>query len=286
MIRFTKMQGAGNDYVYINCFEEVVKHPEILATMISDRHKGIGSDGLVLIMPSETCDFRMRMFNSDGSESPMCGNASRCVGKYVYDNGLTDKIRISLETKAGIKYLQLFVGADEKVEKVRVDMGEPVLKASSIPVDLPEGQVLNYMVDFSTEQYEITCVSMGNPHTVIFTENIERLLLENIGKKIENFRLFPERTNVEFVEIISPNKADARVWERGTGETQACGTGACAVLVAGVLTGRLERKAIIALPGGDLDIEWKTDDNHVYMTGDAVTVFDGSIEPSKVKNEK
>ena len=304
MIKFTKMQGTGNDYVYINCFDEEVKQPELLVTKISDRHKGIGSDGLVLILPSETCDFRMRMFNPDGSESPMCGNASRCVGKYVYDSGLTNKKRISLETKAGVKYLQLFTGADDReVEKVRVDMGEPILNASSVPVGLPESQVLNYTVDFNSDQYTITgaresagnecaanhisqryaitCVSMGNPHTVIFTKNIDGLLLENIGKKIEHFRLFPERTNVEFVEIISPNKANVRVWERGTGETQACGTGACAVLVAGVLTGQLDRKATITLPGGDLEIEWNPNDNHVYMIGDAVTVFDGSIEPSK-----
>ena len=272
------MQGAGNDYVYINCFNEEVRQPEVLAVKISDRHKGIGSDGLVLIMPSETCDFRMRMFNSDGSESPMCGNASRCVGKYVYDNGLTSKTRISLETKAGVKYLQLFIDTDGKVGNVRVDMGEPILNSSSIPVDLAEEQVINYKVDFNPEQYAITCVSMGNPHTVIFTKEIDRLLLEKTGKKIEHFRLFPERTNVEFVEVISPNKANVRVWERGTGETQACGTGACAVLVAGALAGRLDRKAIIALPGGDLEIEWKTVDNHVYMTGDAVTVFEGEIK--------
>jgi diaminopimelate epimerase len=276
MIKFTKMQGAGNDYVYINCFEEVVEQPEILVTKISDRHKGIGSDGLVLIMPSETCDFRMRMFNPDGSESQMCGNASRCIGKYVYDNGLTDKTKISLETKAGIKYLQLYI-KDEKVEKVCVDMGMPVLKASSIPVNSTEEQIIDYTVDFEPEKYAITCVSMGNPHTVIFAKDIKRLSLEREGKKIENFRLFPERTNVEFVELISPNKANVRVWERGTGETQACGTGACAVLVAGVLTGQLNRKATITLPGGDLDIEWNTNDNHIYMTGDAVTVFEGKL---------
>ena len=278
MIKFAKMQGAGNDYVYINCFDELIEQPDMLAAKISDRHKGIGSDGLVLILPSETCDFQMQMFNSDGSESPMCGNASRCVGKYVYDNGLTSKTNISLETKAGIKYLQLFVGTDGKVEKVCVDMGEPILDAVNIPVDLPEKQILNYMVDFNPEQYAITCVSMGNPHTVIFTKDIDRLLLERVGKKIENFRLFPERTNVEFVEVISTNKADVRVWERGTGETQACGTGACAVLVAGVLTKQLERKATIALPGGDLEIEWNMNNNHVYMTGDAVTVFEGKID--------
>jgi diaminopimelate epimerase len=276
MIKFTKMQGTGNDYIYINCFDETVKKPEILVKKISDRHKGIGSDGLVLIMPSATCDFRMRMFNPDGSESPMCGNASRCVGKYVYDYGLTKKTLVSLETKAGVKYLQLFI-AKEKVEKVCVDMGEPILNASLIPVNLSEEHVLNHTVDFDPERYNITCVSMGNPHTVIFTKDIDRLLLENTGRKIEHFRLFPERTNVEFVEVISPDKANVRVWERGTGETQACGTGACAVLVAGVLTGRLERKATITLPGGDLEIEWNTENNHVYMTGDAVTVFEGKL---------
>ena len=284
MIKFTKMQGAGNDYVYINCFEEKIKQPEELVAMISDRHKGIGSDGLVLIMPSETCDFRMRMFNPDGSESQMCGNASRCVGKYVYDNKLTDKTLISLETNAGIKYLQLFFDGG-KVDKVCVDMGEPVLDAASVPVNLTEKQIVNYMIDFNPELYAVTCVSMGNPHTVIFTKEIDRLLLNKIGKKIENFKLFPERTNVEFVEIESMNKANVRVWERGTGETLACGTGACAVLVAGVLNKKLDRNATITLPGGDLDIEWNEIDNHVYMTGDAITVYEGEID-LRVKNQK
>jgi len=276
-MKFTKMQGAGNDYIYINCFEETVEHPEVLVTKISDRHKGIGSDGLVLIMPSEVCDFQMRMLNPDGSEAQMCGNASRCVGKYVYDNGLTSKTQLSLETKAGVKYLQLFVSGG-KVDKVCVDMGEPVLEVSLIPVDYPQEQVIDQEIDFEPEKYAITCVSMGNPHTVIFTEGIKKLPLEKIGKKIECFRLFPERTNVEFVEIISPNKANVRVWERGTGETQACGTGACAVLVAGVLNKKLERKATITLPGGDLETEWKETDNHIYMTGEAVTIYEGEID--------
>jgi diaminopimelate epimerase len=275
-MKFAKMQGAGNDYIYINCFEEIIEHPEVLVTKISDRHKGIGSDGLVLIMPSETCDFRMRMFNPDGSESQMCGNASRCVGKYVYDNGLTSKTQLSLETKAGVKYLQLFA-FEGKVDKVCVDMGEPVLEASLIPVDYSFKQVIDRKIDFEPEKYAITCVSVGNPHTVIFTEGIKELALEKIGRKIECFRLFPERTNVEFVEIISPNKANVRVWERGTGKTQACGTGACAVLVAGVLNKKLKRKATVALPGGDLEIEWSETDNHIYMTGEAVTVYKGEI---------
>jgi diaminopimelate epimerase len=276
-MKFTKMHGSGNDYIYINCFHQIVDLPEILVSSLSDRHKGIGSDGLVLILPSEVCDFRMRMFNSDGSEAQMCGNASRCVGKYVYDNGLTGKTQLSLETKAGVKYLQLFV-SDGKVDKVCVDMGEPVLKASLIPVDRPQEQVINQKIDFEPEKYAITCVSMGNPHAVIFTEGLKELPLEKIGKKIECFRLFPERTNVEFVEIISPNKANVRVWERGTGETQACGTGACAVLVAGVLNKKLERKATVTLPGGDLEIEWSEADNHIYMTGEAVTVYKGEID--------
>ena len=277
MIKFTKMHGTGNDYVYINCFEEAIEHPERLVVKISRRHKGIGSDGLVLILPSETCDFRMRMFNPDGSEAPMCGNASRCVGKYVYDNGLTSKTLISLETKAGTKHLQLFVATSGKVEKVCVDMGEPILKAPDIPVNLPKEQILNHEVDFDTEKYMITCISMGNPHTVIFTKDIEQMALEREGREIENSKIFPERTNVEFVEVISPTKADVRVWERGTGETQACGTGACAVLVAGVLNKKLDRKATITLPGGDLEIEWNPTDNRVYMTGNAVTVFNGEL---------
>jgi len=272
------MQGAGNDYVYMSCFDETVEHPGLLATKISDRHKGIGSDGLVLIMPSEVGDFRMRMFNPDGSEAQMCGNASRCVGKYVYDNGLTTKTQLLLETQAGIKHLQLLF-VDGKVEKVCVDMGEPALDASLVPVDFHKEQVVNQEIDFGFEKYIVTCVSMGNPHTVIFTKGeIKDLPLEVTGKKIEYFSLFPERTNVEFVKVDSPNKANVRVWERGTGETQACGTGACAVLVAGVLNNKLDRKATIALPGGDLEIEWRQSNNHVYMTGEAKTVYKGEID--------
>lgn len=280
-MRFVKMHGIGNDYVYINCFDENVEFPERLAVSISDRHKGIGSDGLVLIMPSRVADFQMRMFNPDGSESQMCGNASRCVGKYVFDKGLTQKTEISLETKAGIKQLHLYP-ENGKIRNVCVDMGEPILRATDIPVRISEESVVGKMVCFNPEQYEITCVSMGNPHTVIFCSEIDELVLEKIGKKIEFSEMFPERTNVEFVEIISSQKAYVRVWERGTGETQACGTGACAVLVAGVLTGRLERKATIALPGGELQIEWNLKNNHVYMTGEAVTVFEGEFPISNL----
>ncbi len=276
-MRFTKMHGAGNDYIYIDCFKETIQHPEKIVPRLSDRHKGIGSDGLVLIMPSDIADFRMRMFNPDGSEAQMCGNASRCVGKYVYDKGLTDKTTISLETKAGIKQLELFP-QEGKIQKVRVNMGEPILKSSRIPVVMNDTQVINQPLIFDTAQYNITCVSMGNPHAIIFVKGVENMQIEAIGRRIENHPFFPMRTNVEFLEILSPSHAKMRVWERGTGETQACGTGACAALVAGVLNNELDRKATIALPGGDLEIEWDETSNLVYMTGNAVTVFEGEIE--------
>jgi len=275
-MKFTKMHGAGNDYVYVNCFEEKIEDPAALSIRISDRHKGIGSDGLILIMPSDTCDFRMRMFNADGSEAQMCGNGSRCVGKFVYDKGLTNKTNITLETKAGVRRLELFP-RNGFVEKVKVDMGEPVLTASKIPVIADGDTVVGKVIDYPSGKYKITCVSMGNPHAVIFTEKIDALDLEKIGSSFENHPVFPERVNTEFVEIISPTHARMRVWERGSGETLACGTGACAVEVAGVLNGLLERKATISLIGGDLQLEWNAIDNHVYMTGEATTVFEGEI---------
>jgi diaminopimelate epimerase len=270
------MHGIGNDYVYIDCFKEKVENPQELAVKVSDRHKGIGSDGLILILPSGTCDFRMRMFNSDGSEAQMCGNGIRCVGKFVYDEGYTNKREITLETKAGIKTLQLFP-VNGKIEKVRVDMGEPVLFPPEIPVCRKEKQLINQLIDFKPEKLSLTCVSMGNPHAIIFMEEIDKLDIETIGKKIENHPMFPERTNVEFVEILSPNRAKMRVWERGSGETQACGTGACAVEVAAVLNRRMERNATISLLGGNLELEWNEKNNRVYMTGAAVKVFDGEI---------
>jgi diaminopimelate epimerase len=275
-MKFTKMHGAGNDYVYIDCFREKVENPAELAIQVSDRHKGIGSDGLILVLPSDSCDFRMRMFNADGSEAQMCGNGSRCVGKLVYDLGYTDKKEITLETKAGVKTLTLFP-VNGKVEKVKVDIGEPVLIANRIPVNWKGEKLINEIIDFEPEKYALTCVSMGNPHAVIFTEGIDRIELEKIGKKIENHPMFPERVNVEFVEILSPVHARMRVWERGSGETLACGTGACAVEVAAVLNGKLERKATISLLGGDLDLEWNEENNRVYMTGGAVTVFEGEF---------
>jgi diaminopimelate epimerase len=271
------MQGIGNDYVYINCFEEKVENPSGVAVKISDRHFGIGSDGLVLIMPSDTEDFKMRMFNSDGSEAEMCGNAIRCVGKYVYDNGLTDKDTISIETLAGTKILKMEI-EDGKVKMVRVDMGEPILEPEKIPVIHAKERFVNEEVEVDGEKYKVTCVSMGNPHAIIYMKDIDNLKIEEIGPKFEHHKIFPRRTNTEFVEVIDRQTLKMRVWERGAGETLACGTGACAVLVASVLNGVSERKATVKLKGGDLLIEWSQEDNHVYMTGPAVKVFDGEIE--------
>jgi diaminopimelate epimerase len=277
-MKFTKMHGTGNDYIYINGFIEMIEDPSAFAIQYSDRHKGIGSDGLVLIQPSNDCDFRMRMFNADGSESEMCGNASRCIGKYVYDKKLTDKTEITLETLAGVKHLKLFVGEDNAVEMVTVDMGEPILEASQIPTTIQKEQVLNEPIQFNAEvSYSVTCVSMGNPHTVIFTENIDDLDLKKIGPIIENSSIFPRRTNTEFIEIVSKERMRMRVWERGSGETMACGTGACAAVVAGILNGLSARKTTVELIGGELTIEWNAFDNRVYLTGSASTVYEGEI---------
>ncbi len=277
-MKFTKMHGTGNDYIYVNGLVETIENPAEFAIQYSDRHKGIGSDGLVMILASETCDFRMRMFNADGSESEMCGNASRCIGKYVYDKGLTNKTTLTLETLAGVKVLQLFIGADQKVEKVTVDMGEPILDAALIPVTSDKNRVMNEPVIFNSEiQYNITTVSMGNPHAVIFTSDILQLDLPKIGPVIENAAIFPRRTNTEFIEVLTNNHVKMRVWERGSGETMACGTGACASVVAGVLNGLISRRTTVELLGGELTIEWKEEDNHVYLTGGATTVFEGEI---------
>ncbi len=274
-MKFTKMHGIGNDYIYINGFEEQVADPSTLAIQMSDRHFGVGSDGLVLIMPSERADFRMRMFNSDGSESEMCGNATRCIGKYVYDKGLTDKTEVSLETLAGVKYLTLHL-TDGMVERVRVDMGEPVLTPQLIPVDYTgDGEFVDKIISVGGEEYAVTCVSMGNPHAVTYMDDLKDLEIEKIGPKFENHSIFPKRTNTEFVQVISRSVLRMRVWERGAGETLACGTGACAVLVASVLNGLADRTATVQLLGGDLQISWDEADNHVYMTGPATTVFEG-----------
>lgn len=275
-LKFTKMHGAGNDYIYINGFSQKIENPSELAVKLSNRNFGIGSDGLVLILPSDTCDFRMQMFNSDGSEAEMCGNASRCVGKFVYDNGLTTKKEITLETLAGIKYITLLEG-DANARKITVDMGEPILNAQLIPVDVKESPVKNYPLEIDAKVWPITCVSMGNPHAVTFTSEIDKLDLPELGPKFEKNPIFPRKTNTEFIEVIDKHTLNMRVWERGAGETLACGTGACAAAVAAVLNGLTERKVTIHLLGGDLEIEWRESNNHVYMTGEAVTVFEGTL---------
>lgn len=273
------MHGISNDYVYVNGFKETVADPCQVAIKISDRHTGIGSDGLVLILPSETCDFRMRMFNSDGSEAEMCGNASRCVGKYVYDNGLTTKTKVTLETKAGVKILNLHLGADGKVETVTVDMGEPILTPSLVPVVSDLQQVVAQPITVLDVDYKFTAVSMGNPHAVVFLkDSVEDFPLEKIGPHFENHSFFPRRTNTEFVNVIDDKTLRMRVWERGAGETMACGTGACGTAVAACLNGLTGRKVTIRLNGGDLLIEWDEATNHVFMTGSATTVFSGDID--------
>ena len=280
-MKFTKMHGIGNDYIYVNGFEEEIENPAEFAIKFSERHKGIGSDGLVLILPSTYCDFRMRMFNADGSESEMCGNASRCIGKYVYDKGLTDKMDITLETLAGVKKIKLFLDENKKVETVTVDMGEPILEGSRIPTVFNNSNIVNEPITIGTNaNYNITCVSMGNPHTVIFTTDIDKIYLSEVGPSIENAAIFPRRTNVEFIDVLSKDRLKMRVWERGSGETMACGTGACAAAVAGVLNGRSSRNVTVELLGGELVIEWNAFDNHVYLTGGATTVFEGELETS------
>lgn len=273
-MHFTKMQGIGNDYVYVNCFEETVRDPEALAVRISRPHFGVGSDGLVLIEPSDVADFGMRIFNSDGSESEMCGNATRCIGKYVYERGLTDKTELTLMTHAGLKQLQLRARGG-KVHSVRVDMGSHELDPRRVPVDLPGEIVLGHRLDVGGMMYAIHCVSMGNPHCVIFVRDPDDVDLPMVGPLIENHRIFPNRTNVEFVTVRDRQHLRMRVWERGAGETLACGTGACAALVASVLTGKADREAEVRLNGGVLQIAWSPEDNHVYKEGPAEFVFDG-----------
>ncbi|MDR3362302.1 MAG: diaminopimelate epimerase [Desulfovibrio sp.] len=276
-LHFTKMQGTGNDYVYVNGFEEHVPDPSELARRMSDRHFGVGSDGLVLILPSGTADVRMRMFNADGTEAEMCGNASRCVGKYVYDHGIVTKDVLRLETAAGIKVVRLLFEAGE-VCGAMVDMGQPEFAPARIPMLLPAeaDQVIARPVEVNGEIYDITAVSMGNPHAVVFLENIDALDLPALGPCFENHPLFPQRTNTEFVEVCSSAEIRMRVWERGAGETLACGTGACAAAVASVLNNRTAREVDVGLKGGVLRINWDAGNGHVYMTGGAVTVFDGT----------
>lgn len=276
-MKFTKMHGCGNDYVYVNCFEETVRNPEAVSRYVSDRHFGIGSDGMILICPSDSADFRMAMYNADGSEGSMCGNGIRCVAKYVYDYGLTEKTQISVETKSGIKYLDLTV-QDGKVSLVRVNMGAPVLTASDIPVISEKKEVINEPVTVLGTEYRITCVSMGNPHAVTIVDDTASFPIEQVGPHFEHHKMFPDRVNTEFVQILSRSEINMRVWERGSGETWACGTGTCASVVACALNGYTDDKVLVHLLGGDLEIFYDRQEDTVWMTGSATTVFDGEID--------
>ena len=276
-MKFTKMHGIGNDYIYVNCFEEKIADPSRLSLVMSKQHFGVGSDGLILIGPSDTADFSMRIFNSDGSEADMCGNGIRCLGKYVYDRGLTDKAELTVSTMGGLKKLWLTVEGG-KVVRVRADMGMPELTPAKIPVDVDAEQVMQYPLQILGKTLPITCVSMGNPHAVIFVTDPDAIDLPVVGGMIEHHPLFPRRTNVEFVRVIRRDMLQMRVWERGAGETLACGTGACASLVAAVMNGLADRCAQIKLAGGNLQLEWNEEDNHVYQTGPATFVFDGIWE--------
>jgi diaminopimelate epimerase len=275
-MKFTKMHGAGNDYVYVDCTKGEVANPSELSKKISDRHFGVGSDGLVLICKSSIADFRMRMFNADGSEAQMCGNAARCIGKYVFDKGLTTKTVLTLETLAGVKRLTLFADGG-KVRRVTVDMGEPELLPAKIPVRIAGERAVAAPLEVGGKAFSITCVSMGNPHAVIFVKDVKNFDVHHFGKLVENHAIFPEKVNVEFVEAISESELRMRVWERGSGETWACGTGACATLVAATLNNLAGGKATIHLLGGDLEVEWDKASNHIYMTGEAEAVFEGEL---------
>ena len=278
-MKFTKMHGIGNDYVYVNCFEETVKDPSAVARFVSDRHFGIGSDGLILIRPSDIADCEMDMYNLDGSQGAMCGNGIRCVAKYVFDHGITDKTSISIATRSGIKYVDLTV-KDGKASLVKVNMGSPILQAKQIPVVAETEQVIDSLITVDGKEYHITAVSMGNPHAIVYMDDIDHMEIEKIGPSFENHINFPDRVNTEFVEILDEHTVKMRVWERGSGETLACGTGACAVTVASVLNNKVDgsQPVTVKLLGGDLSIFWNQDENLVYMTGPATTVFDGEID--------
>ncbi len=283
-MKFTKMHGIGNDYVYVNCFEETVEDPAAVARFVSDRHFGIGSDGLILIKPSEVADCEMDMYNLDGSQGAMCGNGIRCVAKYAYDYGIVHKTQISVATRSGIKYLDLTV-KDGKVSQVKVNMGAPILTASQIPVVSEKEEVINEPLEVNGETYYITAVSMGNPHAIVYMTDVDHLDIEKIGPSFENHVAFPDRVNTEFVEVLDEHTVKMRVWERGSGETLACGTGACAVAVASILNERVDgdKPVTVKLLGGDLEIYWNRQENLVYMTGPATTVFDGEIDLSFLK---
>lgn len=281
-MKFTKMHGIGNDYVYVNCFTEKVENPSEVSKIISDRHFGIGSDGLILIKPCDTADFEMEMYNADGSLGAMCGNGIRCVAKYVYDRGLTDKTRISVLTGSGIKYLDLTV-EDGKVTTVKVDMGAPILEAERIPVAADNSPVVDEPIEAGGQEYRMTCVSMGNPHCVVRVDDVDGLELDKIGPRFEHHPRFPQLVNTEFVRVLDRQTVQMRVWERGSGETWACGTGACAVTVACILNGWTEDEVLVRLRGGDLRIRWDRQKNTVFMTGPATTVFDGEIALEALK---
>ena len=276
-MKFTKMEGLGNDYVYVNCFKEIVENPSEVSIKVSNRHFGIGSDGLILIKPSEVADFCMEMYNADGSQSEMCGNGIRCVAKYVYDYGLTDKTSISVETLAGIKYLDLQVD-NGKVNMVTVNMGAPELVPANIPVKSDKDILVKEPIEVDGVTYEMTCVSLGNPHCIVFVEDTATFPLEKVGPEFEQHEVFPNRVNAEFIEVLDRKTVNMRVWERGSGETLACGTGACASTVACILNGLTEDEITLHLLGGDLKVRWDRDANLVYMTGPAKVVFDGEIQ--------
>lgn len=274
-MRFTKMHGCGNDYVYVDCISHPApRDPAGLSKKISDRHFGVGSDGLILICPSERADVRMRMFNADGSEAEMCGNGVRCVAKYAYDHNLARKSSMTIETGRGVLSLELETSGG-LAKQIRVDMGEPILEAGKIPTTLAGNPPINVPITAGERTLHVTCVSMGNPHCITFVDEITDALVHGIGPSVEHHPAFPRRVNAEFVRVVKPDEAVMRVWERGSGETLACGTGACAVTVAGVLTGKTQRKLLIHLVGGDLQLHWSETDNHVYMTGPAAEVFSG-----------
>ena len=276
-LRFTKMHGIGNDYVYVDCFDQQLADPAGVARIISDRHFGVGGDGLILVMPSTIADVRMRMFNADGSESQMCGNGVRCVAKYAYDHGRSRANPMNVETLAGIRTIALELGRDGKVAAATVDMGEPILDAERIPVNYPNKRVIDMPIRTSSHAFKMTCVSMGNPHAVIYVDDVAAIPLEAVGPQIENHPMFPQRVNVHFVQVHAPDRVTMVTWERGSGVTLACGTGASAVCVAGVLTGRTGRTLEAQLPGGQLRLEWRESDGHVYMTGGATEVFTGEF---------
>ena len=287
MLEFIKMQGIGNDYVYIDCTKKELENPEKISQIVSDRHFGIGSDGLILILNSKIADFKMEIYNADGSQAEMCGNGLRCVAKFVYDKGLTDKTKIKIETLAGIKELELNV-ENGKVKTVKVDMGEPILEAEKIPVYIdekmkaegitPTSVIKNLKLEAYNQNFTFTCVSMGNPHAITFIDNVEKFDVKKFGSIFEVAKAFPKKSNIEFVEIIDKENINMRVWERGSGETMACGTGSCASVVACILNSKTSNKVKVHLLGGELYIEWNKENNHIYMTGPAEIVFEGKID--------